>query len=153
MKEFDSTGPFPPLYSDREAKTDRAMTDTDTIAKITSLEAARCRALVANDLPALAALLSEDLVHVHTTGAVENKAQYLAGVEKRLQFLSAERRDLAVRVYGGIAIATGRLDQAVRVRATGQERRLEAVTTQVWRNVDGRWLICSFHACLANPPK
>jgi len=129
------------------------MTDTDTIANIKALEAARCRALVANDIAALAALLADDLVHIHTTGVVETKAEYLAGVEKRLQFLSAERRDLAVRVYDSLAVATGRLDQTVRVRATGQERRLEAVTTQVWRNAGGRWLICSFHACLVPPPK
>jgi len=128
------------------------MTD-DAIAQIRKLEESRSRALVENDLPALAALLSDDLVHIHTTGLVENKAEYLAGVEKRLQFLSVERGEMKIRVYGTVAVATGRLDQAVRIRATGQERRLEALTTQVWRKSDGRWLICSFHACLVTPPK
>ena len=129
------------------------MTKDETIAHIEKLEESRCRALVANDLSALAALLSDDLVHIHTTGVVETKAEYLAGVEKRLQFLSAERGELKVRVYGDVAVATGRLDQSVRMRATGEERRLGALTTQVWRKSDANWLICSFHACLAPAPK
>lgn len=128
------------------------MTDAETIAEIKRLEAARCRALAANDFAALDALLADDLVHIHTTGMVETKAQYLAGAQNRIQFLSAERGELNVRVYGDVAVATGPLDQAIRMRATGQERRLESITTQVWRKTGGRWLICSFHACVA-PPK
>ncbi len=128
------------------------MTDNDAMAQIRKLEDERSRALVAGDLQALSALLADDLVHIHTTGVVETKAEYLAGVQNRLQFLSAERLDYKVRVYGETAVATGRLNQAVKIRATGQERRLEAVTTQVWRKAGGRWVICSFHACLIPAP-
>ena len=120
----------------------------DAIAQIRKLEEKRSQLLVAADIGGLSALLADDLVHIHTTGVVETKAQYLAGVQNRLQFLSANRRDYNVRVFGDVAVATGRLDQAVKIKATGQERKLEAVTTQVWRKSAGTWVICSFHACL-----
>lgn len=124
----------------------------DAIAQIRKLEEKRSQALLAADLGALSALMADDLVHIHTTGVVETKAQYLAGVQNRLQFLAANRRDYAVRVYGDVAVATGRLDQTVKIKASGQERKLEAVTTQVWRKSGGSWVICSFHACLIPPP-
>ena len=128
------------------------MTDDDAITQIRNLEADRCRALVTNDIVALAALVSDDLIHINTSGAVEDKAQYLAGVEKRLTFLSVERGELTIRVYGDVAVVTGRLDQMVLIRAAGETRRFQALVTQVWRKFDGRWLICSFHACLENQP-
>ena len=124
----------------------------DAIAQIRKLEEKRSQLLLAADLAGLSALLSDDLVHIHTTGVVETKAQYLAGVQNRLQFLAANRRDYNERVYGDVAVATGRLDQTVKIKATGQERKLEAVTTQVWRKSGGSWVICSFHACLIPQP-
>ena len=46
-------------------------------AELTAREAARRDALVASDLDALAELMTDDLVHVHTTGNVHDKAQLL----------------------------------------------------------------------------
>ncbi|MCW5773019.1 MAG: nuclear transport factor 2 family protein [Rhodospirillaceae bacterium] len=129
------------------------MSDANAVAEITALETARCRALVAEDMKALGAMIAEDLVHIHTTGRVETKAEYLAGAANRIQFLAASHRDTKVRVYGNIAVATGTLEQVVRTRATGDERRLLALATRVWRKDGGGWLLCSFHGCLAPAPQ
>jgi ketosteroid isomerase-like protein len=85
----------------------------DAESAIREREAARGRALVASDYAALADLVTDDLVHIHATGAIEDKQAYLAGLEAKLVFLSVSRPSLDVRVYGSIAVMTGPLEQSV----------------------------------------
>jgi ketosteroid isomerase-like protein len=115
-------------------------------AKIRRLENERCRALMAGNLKALAALVDDDLVHIHASGRTDTKAEYLRGVEERFVFHDTVRSDLAIRVYGDIAIATGGLKQTVRIVATSEDRTMNIVTTQVWRLRDGSWRQVSFQA-------
>ncbi|HEY5211102.1 MAG TPA: nuclear transport factor 2 family protein [Stellaceae bacterium] len=122
------------------------MNDEATASAIARLEEERCRALVTHDYAALAELVADDVVHIHTTGMIDTKASYLAGVEHRLEFLTVKRLDLPVRRYGDVAIATGRLDQTIRVRATMQEVEMKIVTTQAWMLQNGKWRQNSFHA-------
>ena len=118
----------------------------DVAAEIKSLEDQRVQALLANDLEKLSALVAEDVVHIHTTGKVENKAEYLNGVKTRLEFLKIARPDLKVRVVGDVAVATGALNQEVRVRASGAILDIKAVATQVWVKQAGGWVQTSFQA-------
>ncbi len=118
----------------------------DVAAEIKSLEDQRVQALLANDLEKLSALVAEDVVHIHTTGKVENKAEYLNGVKTRLEFLKIDRPDLKVRVVGDVAVATGALNQEVRVRASGAILDIKAVATQVWVKQAGGWVQTSFQA-------
>lgn len=122
------------------------MSDEATIAEIRRLEDRRCRALNEHDHATLADLIGDDLVHIHTTGMVEDKAAYLAGVRDRLEFRDVERQDLTVRAYGDVAVATGRLHQTVRVRATQRELNMKIITTQIWVRRDGNWRQSSFQA-------
>jgi hypothetical protein len=122
------------------------MSDEATIAEIRRLEDARCQLLNEQDHAALGDLIGDDLVHIHTTGMVEDKAAYLAGVRDRLEFRDVRRQDLTVRAYGDVAVATGRLHQIVRVRATQRELNMKIITTQVWVRRDGAWRQTSFHA-------
>ncbi|MCY1273267.1 hypothetical protein D3C76_876520 [compost metagenome] len=114
--------------------------------EILRLEDERCRALVQRDLPALAALMDERLVHVHATGKVDDKAQYLEMVERQIDFLSVERGDMRVRVHGDTAIASGRLEQTIVLRESGEERLMKAYATQVWVRGEGGWRQCAFQA-------
>ncbi|WP_423357620.1 nuclear transport factor 2 family protein [Pseudomonas citronellolis] len=114
--------------------------------EILRLESERCRALVQRDLQTLAALMDDALVHVHATGKVDDKEQYLEMVARHIDFLSVERSDMRVRVFGDTAIASGRLEQAIVLRESGEERLMKAYTTQVWlRGRDG-WRQCAFQA-------
>lgn len=115
-------------------------------SEIERLESERCRAVMARDLPALATLVDDDLVHIHASGRVENKAQYLAGIEKRFVFRDVARQNLTIRVYGDIAVATGGLTQTVEVVGTPQIIQMKAVVTQVWRSRDGAWRQIAFQA-------
>jgi len=114
--------------------------------EILRLERERCRALVARDLQALAGLMDDRLVHVHATGKVDDKAQYLEMVAQHIDFLSVERADMNVRVHGDTAIASGRLEQAIVLRESGEQRLMKAYATQVWIRSEGAWRQCAFQA-------
>lgn len=123
----------------------------ETRRTIERLEQQRCQALLKEDFTALEALLHPDLRHVHATGAIEDKAQYLASSRSRLRFTAIDRVDYELRHAGEhIVIATGRLVQHIIVRASGQEVDLDATTTQVWIREDGAWRVVQFHASRRN---
>ncbi|MEO8857265.1 MAG: nuclear transport factor 2 family protein [Burkholderiaceae bacterium] len=109
-------------------------------------EQQRHRALFDLDFETLADLVTEDLVYVHASGRVEDKAAYLEGLRTRFRFLNVERPGLEVRVFGDIAIATGRLDQVLIILATGQEHTMKAFATQVWVRQGNDWRVASFQA-------
>lgn len=106
----------------------------------------RSRALVEADYTALADLVTDDLVHIHATGGVENKQAYIEGLKAKLEFLSVVRPNLDIRIYGDTAVSTGPLDQSVRVKGPGVTVDMRAMVTQVWRFEGGNWRICSFQA-------
>jgi len=116
---------------------------TDTI---TRLENARCHALVNGDLVALGELVDDQLVHIHATGQVDDKPAYLRLVEGGIRFLRVERHDFKVQVHSNVAVATGRLLQSIEFRATGEQREMDVITTQVWLRRDNTWRQISFQA-------
>ena len=61
------------------------------------------------DIPALERLLADDLTHIHGTGAVETKTQFIAALK------SGDRKydpivpeEVSVHVFDGCAVVTGR---------------------------------------------
>ncbi|HZZ06542.1 nuclear transport factor 2 family protein [Paraburkholderia sp.] len=122
------------------------MTEGLVQQEIIRLEQARCRALVEADIDSLQKIVSDDVVHVHANGKADNKAAYLAMVEKQIRFLTASREKLDVRVYGDLAVATGRLDQAIEMKESAQRIDMHVMTTQVWAHREGGWQQVSFQA-------
>jgi ketosteroid isomerase-like protein len=119
----------------------------DTVAEITQLENARGAALMAADWPALAALIADDVVHIHANGHSEDKVQYLSSVQTKLEFIKVKRVSLYVRCAGNVAVATGVLDQTVRIKEPGTVVDMHVATTQTWiRQSDGHWAQSSFQA-------
>jgi ketosteroid isomerase-like protein len=121
------------------------MTD-DRIAQIKHAENERASALVNADWAALAGLLSEDLVHIHATGLIDDKPKYLEGARTKLVFLKVERVSLDVRFHGELAIATGVLNQTLRIKGPETVVDILSATTQVWIPRDGRWVQSTFQA-------
>lgn len=123
-------------------------------ADLEQAERRRCTALMADDAEALAAMLADDLVHVHLNGTVDSKAGYLAGVREKYGFADVERGPLTVRVYGDVAVMTGTLTQKVRLKATGEIVPIRAFTTQTWLRTGDGWLLNTCHnAALPAPSK
>ena len=114
------------------------MTQEATEAAIVELEGRRRHALMAGDIDALAALMADDLRHVHGSGQVDDKATYLNGVATKYRFHRIERGDLDVRFYGDVAIVMGPLSQTVSTTGVEGSKHIEAMTTQTWvRDHDG----------------
>ena len=123
------------------------MNDDAIIAEIRELEQQRGRALVEADLKTMAELVADDVVHIHASGLVEDKAAYLLGVETKLDFQRVERpAPLTVRVYGDVAVATGPLDQTVAIKGPGTVIEMSTITTQVWVKKGSSWVQNSFQA-------
>lgn len=113
---------------------------------IIQLENARCHALMNGDVVALGELVDDQLVHIHATGQVDDKPAYLRLVEGGIRFLRVERQDFKVQVHSDVAVATGRLLQSIEFRATGEQRDMDVITTQVWLRRDNTWRQISFQA-------
>lgn len=118
---------------------------------ILAREEARAQALIAGDVERLSELMADDLVHVHASGRVENKAVYLEGVRSRFRFQSVHRPRLDVRVFGDTAIVTGPLEQRLTSIATGEKHAMQAYATQVWVRQGSTWRQASFQATNVPP--
>ncbi|MFC0278426.1 nuclear transport factor 2 family protein [Falsigemmobacter intermedius] len=104
-----------------------------------ALETQRCNALMEGDRAALAALLRDDLVHVHMNGKADDLATYLDGVGGRYRFHNIRRSDMVVRVIGDCAVMTGVLDQELEILATGERRQMHGFVTQTWHREGEGW--------------
>ena len=109
----------------------------------------RRAALVAVDIAALDALFAPELVHVHSTGLVHDKAALLRHIEANRAYISIERRDLSVRLHGDFAILVGRMINHMR-RGGGEIVMLDGMVTQVLRREDGAWRFISFQFTLGS---
>lgn len=122
------------------------MNEQTAINSILELESARCRALVDKDLGALSDLVDDSLIHIHATGKVDSKQEYLQLVESALNFLTVSRDDLRVRVHGEVAVLTGRLTQHIEFCNTGERLKMAVFATQIWLRRDDTWRQISFQA-------
>ncbi len=118
------------------------------IAELQAAENARCKALMNNDVDGLATMLDEDLSHIHLNGNVDGKDAYLSGVRDRFRFLSVQRDNLQIRVFGDTAVMIGDLIQQTRTLETNTDFDIKAVTTQVWARQNGKWILNTCHNAL-----
>lgn len=124
----------------------------DDIQAVLACERRRGEALVRRDARELDALFADELVHIHATGDVMDKAQLLHYVLQVLQFLSLERGELRVRVHGDVAIMTGRMQSRMQRVGKPEPVASDAWATQVWLRTPLGWRLASFHACRAAAP-
>jgi hypothetical protein len=106
---------------------------------ITQRETKLYQAMLEFDYPALEGLLSDEVRYIHSTGVVETKSEYFAGLRQGLyeygdiKILSAE-----TRLFEVIAMTTGIMEMLV--GANGSEKttiRLQHVL--IWRQEAGTW--------------
>jgi Domain of unknown function (DUF4440) len=133
------------------AKTVRTQAEHTVVLE--AMEAQRCAALVEGDVHAIGELLSDDLVHVHGGGSVEDRAAYLAGIAAKFIFHKIERGPLKIRVFSEVAIMTGELKQIVTVRGSGETLELGGPTTQTWILTQDGWRQNTCHNHFINVAK
>ena len=76
---------------------------------IRKLDEQRIAALTQPDIPALERMMTDDFTYTHSSGQVQTKAEFLGDFKsgKRV-FKSLKQEDVQVRVYGNVAIVSGR---------------------------------------------
>jgi hypothetical protein len=99
---------------------------------------ARSQAVVSADVAYLAGVLAPEFKHIHATGRVEPRADYLASIASgKGGFTSVEPRAVEVNVYGSAAVAAGDIfiERKVEQDLVGRISRF----VSVWHETDGRW--------------
>jgi ketosteroid isomerase-like protein len=118
-------------------------TTREATAELLALEEQRCDAINRQDWGALAAMLADDLVHVHANGLTQDKAVYLQHVSSRPR--RTERRDLVVRMHGDTAVMTGKLVNIMDGEAPSSDTPVLAAM-QVWVRRGDTWQQAAFQA-------
>jgi len=122
------------------------MQTADSLA-IGRAEQARCDATLAGDHAALDALLSDDLLFVHSSGYVHDKAAYLAFLAEAVRTLRIHRpAPPTCKPVGNAVLVSGPIDQTLERRADGSRVEVRAHTTQVWTTTGNRWRLLHQHS-------
>jgi len=117
----------------------RAWAQTTRAAEqdIIKLEQTVTDAQFKKDRAALERLLADDYLYTHSNGSVLNKAQEIAeSMSSDVQWTDSKFADLKVRIFGDVAVLTGR--QTIRGAAKGYvpgPRRI----TDIFVKRNGRW--------------
>lgn len=105
---------------------------------VRAADAARIKAFIAADRAALGSILGEDLTYTHSSGRLDNKSAIIDAITSgKTQYHSMVPGEVVVRLYGDVAILTGRA--AVNVTTDGQLLDLKLRFTSVYTKRDGRW--------------
>lgn len=107
--------------------------------------------MTSNDVERLAAMFSDDLVYVHTSGTVDSKTSLLDRIRSGdLRYRSIETSDVRPRSYGDTAVITGKAQMVV--TAGGSDRHLDIRYTSVCVEHGGRWQLASWQSTVAPAP-
>ena len=91
--------------------------------EVLRVENERIQAVLHRDTAALEQLLADELVYTHSTGRVDSKAQFIHSIQSGdLNYLAMKHSNLDARVYGDVAVLTGR--SAVKVKSPHTENQI-----------------------------
>ena len=110
----------------KAAECDGAITADEAL----KAEDSRYAAQTKSDFDALERLYGDDLVYVHSTAVVDSKASYIERQRSGLHYRVMRPSDVKVRVFGCLAIITGRGDYEV--TQNGQDSSPHLLFTAVW---------------------
>lgn len=108
-------------------------------------EDARYAAQMGDDFGAMQKLFGEDLVYIHSSAVVDNKASYIDSMKSgTVKYRVMRRSDVTVRTYGCIAIISGLGNFDVTVK--GQELAVEIRFHSIWAKRDDGLQFISWEA-------
>ncbi len=114
-------------------------------AALDALEKRRLAAISARDAAGLQATLTEDYVHVHSTGKVENRADFVKGTVARAR--TSTRGPLLTRIYGDSAVITGtQVNQMAAAEGAAAPAPQTLYVTQIAHRQGGAWRYVSMQA-------
>jgi len=114
-------------------------------SQVRTAERARFEAMMNHDVAALDTLLADDLTYVHTGGDLQTRSQFLNTIRKQeLIYESITPSNVRVRVYDGLALATGTSE--MRVRNSAGLNSFAIRFTEVYVRRDGHWVLAAWEA-------
>ena len=130
---------------------DRTPVDQDRDAELVrSTERERLRALVTGDVQRAAELHTDDFQLINPLGGALSKVQYLAGISAgQIHYLYWEPEDIAVRLYGEVAVIRYRsqLEIVVQGRHIPRQRYWH---TDLYERHGVQWQVVWSHATAAD---
>ena len=110
----------------------------------------RFEAMIKQDVVALDTLLDDELDYVHTGGDLQSRPQFIDMIRKQtLVYESIAPSEVKVRVYDGLALATGR--SQMRVRNAAGVSSFGIRFTEIYVRRDGHWLLTAWEATRLPP--
>ena len=115
-------------------------------------EDARYGAQTANDFAAMEKLFGSDLVYIHSSAVVDNKATYIDSMRSgTVKYRIMRRSGVTVRTYGCIAILSGQANFDVTVK--GQDLSVDLRFHTVWAKRDSGLQFVSWQATRVPAPQ
>lgn len=101
--------------------------------QVQAAEDARYAAQTGDDFAAMDKLFADDLVYIHSSAVVDNKASYIDSMRSgNVKYRKMQRSDVTVRTYGCLAIITGLANFDVTVK--GKDMAVEIRFHSIWAN-------------------
>jgi len=106
--------------------------------EVLALEDKRFGAMTGKDWKTLDGLLHEQLVYTHSSGVTDTKAVWMDAMKSgRTQYKSVKHSDRKVRMYGDVALVTGKA--AIEAEVGGQTRSLRLCYLNAWTKTPQGW--------------
>jgi len=129
----------------RNPNTNRSVARLVAENEVRVAESQRFEAMRRRDVVALDTLLDEELTYVPGKGSIQSRKEFLDGIKKRSTvYDSIAAHDVRVRVFHGLALATGRADQHMRNSKGASQFTVRF--TEVYVRREGRWLLSAWEA-------
>jgi ketosteroid isomerase-like protein len=123
----------------------RAGAEDPAEAAVLKREEARLQAMVKADVAALEDILADDLSYFHSSGSADTKREFIEAIRTgRLKYKQLDREGVAVRVYGEVAVVTGRGRFQVRSGEDDLDVRLRFTDVYVKRG--GKWRMVAWQS-------
>lgn len=115
-------------------------------------EDARYEAQTSNDFAAMEKLFGSDLVYIHSSAVVDNKATYIDSMRSgTVKYRVMRRSSVTVRTYGCIAILSGQANFDVTVK--GKDLSVDLRFHTVWAKRGGGLQFVSWQATRVPAPQ
>jgi len=123
----------------------RAIARLTAESEVRLAERQRFEAMMKQDVVSLDTLLDDELDYIHTGGDLQSRQQFIDMIRKQtLVYESIAPSGVRVRVYEGLALATGRAQ--MRVRSGSGVSTFDIRFTEVYVRRGGRWLLTAWEA-------
>lgn len=111
--------------------------------EVRAVEEQRYKAMLQSDLATLEKVLADDLLYVHSSGALDDKKSFVAALKSgSVRYKKIAPEDQRVRIAGTLAVVTGK--SSVEVERDGKPQSFRLRFTAVYEKTSGSWRLSAW---------